>query len=89
MGARSGDGLSSPRNLQIYTPLRQHTQCGGIILRQLNFGKSKKGKSMRENPRANDLVWRKVPVWASALAYKGYTTFGAYLLGKEELTGIA
>jgi hypothetical protein len=28
MWARSGDGLSIPDNLGIYTPLRQHAQCG-------------------------------------------------------------
>jgi hypothetical protein len=89
MGARSGDGLSIPGNLGIFTPLRQHTQCGEIILKKVNFGKSKKGKSTRENPRANDLAWRKVPVWASALVYEGCTTLGACLLGKVEHTGIA
>jgi hypothetical protein len=28
MQARSGDGLSVPGHLGIYTPLRQHSQCG-------------------------------------------------------------
>ncbi len=34
--------------------------CGEIILKKMIFSKSDKGKSARENPRANDLVWRKV-----------------------------
>ncbi len=53
--ARSGDSLSIPRNLGIFTPLRQHSQCGenNVQLEDIHmiYMEKEKGKTCEGKPR--------------------------------------
>jgi hypothetical protein len=50
MWARSGDGLSVPGNLGIYTPLQQHSQCGKNNAQSKKNWQKEKGITRKEKP---------------------------------------